>query len=178
MSLNLLPSQAKFQARKNKQIAIVKKTMTALIGVWLLGGIVVLIMNLVANQRLKNVASQYKSSLANFMTLSSDIQVSQQIKYEAKLVGASLESRFEYGKSFELIQSLFPEGIILNNYNLRDKGMFLIDGETQGRKNVNILEAIVNDINSGNKVGLSKCKIDSLSVNHDGVWRFAMEVEL
>ena len=177
MSLNLLPSQAKFQALKIKQQMLVNKIMIGVAVVWLFLAIIIFMAKFFADYRLKVVKGQYESVWNNYLGMMDDITIRQQLKYDAKLVGGSLNSRFEYGKSFELIQSLFPEGITLKDYRLKEKGFFEISGTTSGKNNLDTIEKIVEDINTGKDASLAKAKVTSLAVENN-IWNFSMEVEL
>ena len=177
MSLNLLPSQAKFQALKIKHKQIASKVMLTMAVIWVLMAMIVFGANFVIGYNVTDSQKKYNVVLTSFMTMVNNVQVDQQLKTNAKLVGESLDSRFEYGKSFELIQSLFPEGITLNKYDLQNRGMFQVQGTTSGKSNVDQLENIAADINSGKKEGLAKCRMTALTVSNN-IWNFSMEVEL
>ena len=177
MSLNLLPSQAKFQALKVKHKTFANKIMLVMAGLWVLMAVMVFGANFIIGFKVADSQKKYNSVSTSLTSLASDVQIDQQLKNNAKLVGESLNSRFEYGKSFELIQSLFPSGITLSRYNLQDKGMFVVDGTTTGKINVDKLENIVNEINSGKREGLAKCQLTALGVDNN-TWNFTMEVGL
>jgi hypothetical protein len=109
--------------------------------------------------------------------MSDNIVTSQKLKYLAKVVGGVLHDRFEYGKAFETVQSLFPDGITIKNYNLREDGTFSLDGTTSTNDNVDLLEKTVVDINSGTNDRLLFAKLTSLALK-DSNWNFNLEVTL
>lgn len=175
MNLNLLPSQAKFQVEKIRQKQLVSQIMIWSTIMWILVTAIAFMTNLFIGVMSKNASNQYEKAMNSYLAMKDDIRTSQQLKYQAKLVGGSLNSRFEYGKSFELIQSLFPEGITLTNYDLHKRGLFEIMGKTSGKSNVDELEKIMEGINSGQRGNLFGATMQNLAVR-DGQWLFSMEV--
>lgn len=177
MNLNLLPSRAKFQAIKIKYQNHNRRAMIALVGAWVATVAVVLMLNLYAGIVQKAAAAKLEQTEKNYAGLADNVVVSQRLKYKAKMVGGVLDERFEYGQAFETIQKLFPPTITLNNYQLKNKNSFEISGKTIGRQNVDYLERLVMDINSGRDMLLKTAKITGLSLS--GIeWDFTMEVEL
>lgn len=177
MNLNLLPSRAKFQVAK---IKLKHKVLMAMVGVavvWTIITTIVLGLNLYTKIMVNNVSDRYNKVLGNYKSMADDIVVNQSLKYNAKMVGGVLHDRFEYGKSFELIQNLFPEGIVLKDYNLKSNGAFAISGTTQTKENIDLLENRIIEINGGSSDRLLSANLKSLALRGTD-WSFTMEVTL
>lgn len=177
MNLNLLPSKAKFQAAKIQLQSKIRLVMIIITGIWAftVGGL------LVANFVVKTKVSQVKAAgakiQANYAALQDNIVSSQQFKYKTKMVGEVLLKRFEYGKAFEMVTTMFPGGIVVKSFDLQESGVFEIKGEAQGSENVNQLENIVEKVNSGQSEKFAFAKLKTLGIM-SGVWTFTMEVKL
>jgi hypothetical protein len=174
-NLNLLPSQAKFQASKIRLNNLVKKIIIWLVSLWLVSMAIVMLMNLIIKMRINTVSDQYKKAQTEYLALSDSILINQKLKYRAKMVGGVLNQRFEYGMAFESITNLFPAGIVMTNFELKDRGSFEISGITTGKSNVDGLEILVDDINSGRNENFTKANLTSISKKAD-TWSFSMEV--
>lgn len=177
MNLNLLPSQARFQAAKIKLEKKVRFVLVIIVSLWIVVVGVVLVLNIISKIRVNVVQAQFDKAKKDYMAMSDSIVNSQRLKYKAKLVGEVLNERFEYGKAFEMVSKLFPEGIIIKDLDLTKKGLFNIKGEMMGKLNVDIIESVVSDISSGKNDKFLSAKILSLSVI-DGLWSFEMEVNM
>ncbi len=175
LNLNLLPSQARFQAYKIKLEKKVRMILLILIICWIVAVAAVLFLNLISKFRVNLVQSQFEKARKDYMSMSDNIVTSQRLKYRAKLVGGVLNDRFEYGEAIGRIINLFPETIKINNFDLKTKGQFSITGETAGRQDVDKLELIVEEINSGKNEKFKSAKLVDLSVA-DSIWNFKMEV--
>jgi hypothetical protein len=91
-------------------------------------------------------------------------------------VGAILDQRFEYGKAFKAIATIFPDGVVLDKFELQDTGTFLVNGRAVG-ENINKVEKIIADTNQGGDQRFSKITLKSLLVKND-MWSFSAEVKL
>jgi hypothetical protein len=177
MDLNLLPSQAKFQAAK---IKLKKRVMFF---VWIFSGMwAVLVLTvftiLIFNQiNLKNAEKKLTIEQNQYKTMSEDAVLSYQIKYQAKLVGKVLLDRFEYGKSIEKINNIFPSNVVMNNYKITNLKQFILDMTAPDGKSMDEVEKIVKAINRGEMEDLESAKINSISIENDG-WKFIMEVKI
>lgn len=173
--LNLLPSQAKFQA---KRMALKKKINSFL---WIFGGFWVLLLVIVlgiffiSQIMLKNYDKDYQRGFEQYKSLLGSMVLNQQVKYQAKVVSKVLEERFEYGSSIERVKSLFSEGIKIEDMKIEDKNQFELIGKmTDGRLMDEVEEKVVM-INQGKLKGFSRAKLNSIKLNDDG-WFFSMEV--
>jgi hypothetical protein len=175
LNLNLLPSQAKFQAAKIKLQKKVRLILMVMVSVWVLVLGVTFVINIVSKVRINIVQAQYDKARNDYMSMSDNIVTSQRLKYKAKLVGGVLKDRFEYGKAFGRIIDLFLAGITIKDIELKNRGTFVIKGETSGRENVDELETIIENINIGRNEDFSKANLLNVSLL-DNVWTFQMEV--
>jgi hypothetical protein len=177
LNLNLLPSQAKFQAAKIRLEKKVRLAMVIMVSVWVLIVGVTMLFNIIFKVRVNLVQAQFDKARNDYMSMSDNIVTSQRLKYKAKLVGGVLKDRFEYGEAFGLIKDLFPAGIIMNNFELKNRGTFNIKGETSGKTNVDALEVMISDINSGRNDNFSMAKLSQIDLK-DNIWSFSMEVTM
>lgn len=175
MNLNLLPSQAKFQAAR---INLKLKIRTFLIGfsvVWFVLIMVVLGMWIVVNSRITSSAKKYAEAAKQYDSLSNDVTLSQRLKYQAKLVGRILTDRFEYSVPLQNVNNLFSNKINVEESNIRDQNSFVLKGVFVGNKNMGEIEKKIQDINSGLVEGFTGAKMTALSTN-GGLWKFELEV--
>lgn len=177
MNLNLIPSKAKFQAARIKIQRQVKLAFTIILALWAASAAILFSLTGIMKVRMNSVSANQKKVQQNYSSMQDNIVTSQRLKYKAKMVGGALNSRFEYGTSFEIINNLFPPSINLKNYDLHDGGIFQVKGVTSEKVNVDLLESTVDMINRGENDKLQSARITSL-VMKGGVWDFTMEVVL
>ena len=178
MDLNLLPSQAKFQAARMKIKAKINKVMVGVLGVWVLGLVVVFSLWFLTKMTLATDEKKYKKAAVDFQGVSDTVLNSEQLKYRAKLVGEILNKRFEYGKAFQTVKTLFPAGISLEDYKLKSQKVFSVSGVIADWRGVDQLEKTMRDVNSGLSESFSSTKLNSLSYDVVEGWNFDMEVEI
>lgn len=176
MDLSLLPSQAKFRMDKLKWIRRNRRIIGILSAIWMTGLVVVILLNLVSLWRFNQAGKRLTAATKDLAGMADGVVNSQRLKYNAKLVGAVLDQRFEYGKAFKTIATMFPEGVTLDKFELQEKGIFSINGRTEG-ENINKVEKIITDINQGGDQRFSSMTLKSLSVK-DIIWSFSAEVKL
>ncbi len=107
MSLNLLPSQAKFQVEKIRAMALSRKIMVIFLVTWVVLVLVVLGLEQGEKWWLDKQNMGYKSVVADYLQSSSEIVTSQTIKFRAKLLGKVLADRFEYADAFKVVGTAF-----------------------------------------------------------------------
>ena len=178
MNLNLLPSQAKFQAAKIKLKSRVKLFVWIFSGVWAASVLIVFILLMLKNYNLGIAEKKLKTEQDQYKALSGDAVLSYQLKYQAKLVGKVLTDRFEYGKSIEKINSIFSSNVNLDKYKIINLKQFLLDGSTKEGRNIDEVEKTVKAINHGEMEDLESAKLNTVLVNNDNSWNFVMEVKL
>ena len=177
MNLNLIPSKAKFQAARIKLQKRVRLIITVVLVVWFTSGVIIFSLSGLMKVRASSATANKKKVQENYNSMQDNIVTSQKLKYKAKMVGGVLDSRFEYGRSFEIVGQLFPSAINIRNYDLKEDGVFEIKGTTSEKINVDLLEETVSVVNRGDNEKLKNAKITSLAIK-DGVWDFSMEVTL
>lgn len=176
-NLNLLPSQAKFQAAKMKLEKTIHYYMSLIGILWITVIVVITVLFFGSNYILNIQIKKYNQALNGLQSLSSDIVVGQLLKYRAKVLGEVLKNRFEYSTAFEKINSLFGENVSVANFQLEDNNNFLITVKTAEKENVNHVEEVVENINLGKVDGVSKATIKE-AVLLDSLWSIRMEVVL
>ena len=176
MDLSLLPSQARFRMDKLNWIKRNRLIIGVMSGIWMTGLAAVILLNLVSLWQYNLAAKKLAAATKDLAGMADGVVNSQRLKYNAKLVGAVLDQRFEYGKAFKTIATMFPDGVTLDKFELQDKGAFSIAGRAEG-ENINKVEKIINDINQGGDERFSKINLKSLSVK-DVIWSFSAEVKL
>ena len=175
--INLLPSQAKFQA---KRIALKAKINFFL---WIFGGSWVLILVIVlggffvSQIVLNQVNKKYESGLNQYKSLLGSMAVNQQVKYRAKVVGQVLGERFEYGASIEKAKSIFSENIKIKDVGIDGKKQFTLEGTIMNGIYVSEVEEKLVAINNSELEGFSKAVLRDIQVKN-GTWSFKMEVNL
>ena len=176
-NLNLLPSQAKFQAAKIK----LKKTLYYYMSVagvlWLAVVIILIVLYFGSDYILSLQNKKYEQAFNSLQSLSTNIVTSQLLKYRTKVLGEVLDDRFEYSTAFNKINSLFKEEIRVVNFELEDKSKFLVTVETSGKDNVNNIEDKVTEINLGKVDGFDKAVIDNANKTGDD-WLLQLELYL
>ena len=178
MNLNLIPSKAKFQAVRIKLQRQIRLAITIVLVVWLSAGAIIFILGGIFRVRMNTAAAAQKKAQQNYGAMQDNIVTSQKLKYKAKMVGGALNSRFEYGSSFEAISKLFPPSINLKSYDLMDDGgVFQVKGLASEKQNVDLLENTVESINRGENDKFKSARMVSLILKN-GVWDFSMEVSL
>lgn len=176
MNLNLLPSQAKFQAFK---IKFKKKTVIFVWGLsalWFVVTLVIFGIWFFTQANYKREEKLYNREVEAYKALSDKVVLSEQIKYRAKMVGEVLSNRFEYGEAFSKINNLFSENVLIEDFKLEDKSTFSLDGMVLG-SNIDEVELRIEEINNGEVDEFKSAKIKALSLDQQE-WDFGMEVVL
>lgn len=177
MNLNLLPSQAKFQAARIKLKANIKKFLIILGAVWVSIILAVVVTWVVINTKVTNSNKKYSDVAKKYASLSQNVILSERLKYQAKLVGKILNERFEYSVPLKQVDSLFSSKITVDKFEIRDQSRFAISGSFSGNKNMDEIEDKAKQINSGLIDGFSGAKITTLTTAA-GLWKFEMEVTI
>ncbi|MDD4937689.1 MAG: hypothetical protein PHX34_01595 [Candidatus Shapirobacteria bacterium] len=175
--INLLPSQAKFQAKKMALKAKITFFLWIGGGIWVVFLIVVLGGFFVSQLVLNQVNKKYESGLAQYKSLLGSMSINQQVKYQAKIVGQILGERFEYGNSIERVKSIFSDNIKINDIEIEGKKQFILSGSIVDGRYVSEVEEIIVEINNGGIDGFSGAILKDIQIE-SGVWIFKMEVSL
>lgn len=175
--LNLLPSEAKFQAERMHLKNLIGNVMWVMGGVWLVVVIIVLGLNLIAQLNLNKLNKNHQKAADQYKSLSGDILINQQVKYQAKVVAMVLQQRFEYGSSMEKIKNIFSDKVIIDSFDLSESKTYKIEASVSDATNFDEVEMRIDDINQGRVEGFESARLESLGINING-WKFVMEVKL
>lgn len=176
--LNLLPSQAKFQAERIHFKKIINNFLWIFVGVWLLLLVGVFLFEFTLTLSLKKSNGDYQKVLRQYESLMENMALNQKVKYQAKVVAKVLSGRFEYGESMRLVKELFPADIEIENLEIVKTNEFQVDGKILEGENLVKLEELIDEVNIGLIDGVKKMKIKDVSVDAKKGWKFALEVSL
>lgn len=177
-NLNLLPSQAKFQAARMKLQGTLRQYMSLVVILW--GALVVLVVVLYFGSGfvLDFQNKKYNQALDSFKSLSQEIVVNQLLKYRSKVLGQVLKDRFEYSTAFEKINSIFAEKAKVSKFELNENKKFEIEVAAADKTAVNFVEDKAGEVNKGLVEGVKEIKINAANYEQYGGWTIAMEVIL
>jgi hypothetical protein len=177
-NLNLLPSQAKFQAARMKLQATLRQYMSLAVIFWVAVVVFVVIMYFGSGFVLDLQNKKYDQAMNNYKSLSQEILVNQLLKYRSKILGQVLKERFEYSSAFETINSIFGQQAKVSEFELSENRKFIIEVAAAGKEAVNFVEDRVAEINEGKVEGVKKVSLLGASYKIDGSWAVDMEVIL
>jgi hypothetical protein len=177
MDLNLLPSEAKFQAAKIKLKKRINTFMWLFSGFWLILVMVIFIVWFWRKANLNSNEKTYQKTLKNYQSMVGNVVISQQIKFQAKLVGKLLSDRFEYGSAVKKVMQLFSTDVTINDFEIQEGRRFTIKGTVLG-ENLDEVEKKSGEINGGKVENFSSARVTSLVISPDGICKFSMEVGL
>lgn len=163
MSLNLLPSQAKFQMEKIRTILLTRKILLIFLVIWVVVVLLLISVEKLANWQLTNENNKYKKLVTDYLQLSNEIVVSQTIKFRAKLLGKVLLDRFEYADAFMVVGTVFDPSITVKNFELKENSFFNITVVANDAKMMTDIENRISEINSGKVPKIKSATIKSVS---------------
>jgi hypothetical protein len=175
-NLNLLPSQAKFQADRMKLQKKLRQYILVAVVVWVSLGVLTLALNVAFNLRLRYEEKKYNQTVAALKSMDQEIALSQLIKYRIKVLGEVLKERFEYSTAFETISNLFSEAN-LGKFNMNENKKFEIEVLANDQKTLDYIENRVKRINDGEVPEVSAVTMKQAIVTDDS-WTVNMEVTL
>ncbi len=176
--LNLLPSEAKFQAERMHLKKVINDFLWVLSGAWLIGVIILLVLNLLGQLNLNQLQKKYKKSVDQYKNLAQDVIMGQKVKNQAKVVAMVLKNRFEYGSSMEKIKNLFSDKVIIDKFDLDDIKVYKLEAFVPEEKDFDEVEIKIEDINNGRIEGFKSAQLLDLKLEKTKGWGFAMEVIL
>jgi hypothetical protein len=177
LSLNLLPSQAKFQAERNKIIALVKKTVIGFTGFWVALMLVVFGLWIYFTGQYAVVKGEYDVALSNYKPAQEKIVLGQQLKDELAVVKKILTARFEYGNAFKKMKLLFSDDVVVKNISLGREGNFTVSVIALNTSIMDKVQSRILEINSGKSPDFSRMKVTGLTWN-SGTWNMGLDVKL
>jgi len=179
MSLNLLPSQAKFQMDKIRATTQSKTVVKYFLSIWI--GIVVIILLVLQGENiwLSNLNTKYKVAVVDYLSSSQEIVVSQTIKFRTKLLAKVLADRFEYANAFTMVGNIFDKSITIKDFELKEKKYFVVGVIASSNDAMKEVETRVAQVNTGVEPDIKNIVIKSVlysKISND--WLIAMEVYL
>jgi len=177
LNINLLPSQAKFQADKIKLKKTIRHYEMMALGGWLVLLIGALVLFFGSGIILSGSQKKYQQAVNIFQSNTDGIVLNQMLKYRAKALGQVLNDRFEYAASFEKINSIFSEKVKVSEFKLNDKDKsFTVTVIATNKDGVNYIEDRVLEINEDKIEGVKKATINGVTYQVHGEWLIDMEV--
>lgn len=178
MSLNLLPSEAKFQAQRMHLKAIISNFLWIIGGIWILLILITFGTGFFLNFRVTKLNEKYQTKLNDYKGLIEEVALTQKIKYQAKVVAKVLDSRFEYGNAMSLASRLFSDDVKIDDIQIGKNRVFKISGGMNSGEAIDEVELKVAKINAGEVEGFSSAKLTSIEVNKAKGWSFSVELDL
>jgi len=177
LNINLLPSQAKFQADKIKLKKTIRHYEIMALGGWLVFLIGALVLFFGSGFILSASQKKYQQAVNVFQSDTEGIVLNQLLKYRAKALGQVLNDRFEYAASFEKVSSIFSDEAKVSKFELNDKDKsFTMTVTVLDKDGVNYIEDRVLEVNEGKVEGVKKINITGVSYEVKGEWSINLEV--
>lgn len=178
MSLNLLPSQAKFQVEIIKAKSLSRKVLTIFLIIWVILVSVILVLKQ-KDWWLKKEKIKYEVALSGYLQLSSEIITSQSIKFRAKLLGKVLRERFEYAQAFNMVENIFDSKIEIRDFELKEKKYFVMSVIASSDDAMKQVETRVAEVNMGTEPEVKNIVVKSaVYTKNTAQWLVTMEVYL
>jgi len=175
MSLNLLPSQAKFRAFKTLWKKRINAGLTGSISVWVLVAFIVLSLNIITRIKIGQEQRLYDKTYELYKGKTDDLLTTKQLKYQAKVMSKVLAERREYGLSISNVKKMFNEGYSVDNFVVKDFNAFGLTISTMDNIKVDELEQKLKSLTTDSIEGIAGAEL--LSIGFDaGVWTFSLEV--
>lgn len=179
LNINLLPSQAKFQADKIKLKKTIRHYELIVLEFWLAIVIGVFVLFFTAGFILNNNQKKYQQRVNIFQNNTEGIVLNQMLKYRAKALGQVLKDRFEYATSFEIVASIFSDKARISEFELNDKDKtFTLTVVAMDKETVDYIEDRVREVNEGKVEGVKKIIITGVDYQILGEWSINMEVNI
>ncbi len=177
LNINLLPSQAKFQADKIKLKKTIRHYEVMVLGGWLVFLIGAFVLFFGSGFILSQSQKKYQQAVNIFQSDTEGIVLNQMLKYRAKALGQVLNERFEYAASFEKVASIFSDKAKVSEFKLNDRDKsFTMTVTATDKDGVNYIEDRVEEVNEGKVEGVKKITIKGVSYQVRGEWSVNMEV--
>ncbi|HNY04789.1 MAG TPA: hypothetical protein PKI92_03480 [Candidatus Woesebacteria bacterium] len=177
LNINLLPSQAKFQADKIRLKKTIRRYEMRFLGVWLVFLIGAFILFLGSGIILSGSQKKYQQAVNVFESNTEEIVLNQLLKYQAKALGQVLNERFEYAASFEKVASIFSDKAKVSDFEINDQDKsFTMTVTTADKEGIDYVEDRVDEVNEGKVEGVKKIIITGVSYQVRGEWSINLEV--
>ncbi len=178
MSLNLLPSEAKFQAQRIRLKMIINNFLWVIGGIWVLLLVVVFGWWFFLNFRLGQVNKKYQTRLTDYKSKIDEVALTQKVKYQAKVVAKVLESRFEYGEAMSLTNTVFPSDVKIDDIQIKEDKVFELTGEVSQGSSMDSVEEKIAEINRGEVDGFLSAKLIKVDISQSKGWQFVVDLFL
>lgn len=177
LNINLLPSQAKFQADKIQLKKTIRHYEMMALGGWLVLLLGAFGLYFGSGFILSQSQKKYQQAVNIFQSDTEGIVLNQMLKYRAKALGQVLKDRFEYAASFEKAASIFSEKAKVSEFELNDKDkIFKMTVIATDKEGVDYIEDRVGEVNEGKVNGVKKITITGANYQVGGEWSVEMEV--
>lgn len=177
-NLNLLPSQAKFQAARMKLQEILRRYMFFALILWLTVVVLMIILYFGSNYILEQRNKKYQQILTDFQSNTEELVVNQLVKYRTKVLGQVLKNRYEYSVAFEKINSIFADKVKLSKFELDVDKKFTVKVIALDKDSVDYIEEKIEQANSNNLEGVKSINIVNTNYSIDDAWLITLEVVL
>jgi hypothetical protein len=178
MSLNLLPSEAKFQAQRIRLKMMINNFLWVIGGIWILLLVGTFGTWFFLNFRLDQLNKKYQTKMSDYKSKIDEVVLTQKVKYQAKVVAKVLENRFEYGRAMTLVSSLFSEDIKIEDLQIKEDKAFELSGLAIHGTSIDEVEEKVDEINNGQIDGFTSAKIAKVDINPIKGWEFVVDLSL
>lgn len=178
MSLNLLPSEAKFQAQRIKLKGLINNFLWIVGGIWVLLIVLPFVWWFFLNFRVDRLNKKYQTKLNEYKSRIEEVALTQKIKYQAKVVAKVLDSRFEYGEAMNLVNNVFPENIRIDDIQIKDNRVFEVSGGSKDGTLMSEVEEKISEINNGQVEGLKSAKMIKIEIDPIKGWQFIVDLTL
>ena len=177
LKINLIPPEVKEKAKKEA-----KRTVISRVSVGLLGGLIlltsgVLSMTVYQSVSLRNLNSEIDQEKTKISALKENEAVIFFLKNRIDSVNTFAPTQYTQSELFDLITSLFPEGVGLTSLQIDKSNKVVLQGETGDTDSLDTFFGLLKDPNS-NEGKISSILVDSLSKNPEGVIRFSLTLSL
>lgn len=175
MSVNLIPSEAKFQVVRIKFGKRMVRMSQVLVAVWLSLVVVIFGIWIVLRQLYQVEKNKLGVAEKAYEQLSSKLITNQKLRYKIKLVSQIIGGRFEYAKAFRTVNDYLPPEANVTKLELKKDGKFAVDLELRGAKAMEEMEAKIKSTNSGAIEAIESVVLNSIAVSN-GTWKLGLEV--
>lgn len=177
MSLNLLPSQAKFQATKIRAIMQGRKVIKIFLSLWIIVALMVFTIYWGERWWSDRLSKKYDVVVSDYLNSSFEIVTNQTIKFRTKLLSKVLADRFEYSNAFGIVGNIFDPVIKIQDFALKEKKYIEMTVVASDNESMKLIESRIGEINLGNEPSISKIVVKDISYTIKTTdWLVSMEV--
>jgi hypothetical protein len=175
VSVNLIPSEAKFQAQRIRFGKKMVKISQVLGAVWLSLVVVIFGIWIVLRQLYQVEKNKLGVAEKAYEQMSNKLITNQKLRYKIKLVSQIIDGRFEYARAFNTVNEYLPPEANVTKLELKKDGKFAIELQIMGARAMEEMEAKIKATNEGMVEAIESVVLKSIAVNN-GTWSLALEV--